>query len=268
MTRPPRQKLTRYALIALTLLVFSAAPLAGQNREWLPTRGTRAWARFGPRSWKEVRIRTTAFDSNEKVVRSSTTIARSRVNRVGRFSITLCVNTAVEVAGQQFSSEPQEITRDLAPQVVSSKVVGSETVTIGDRKYPTAVIELITKSRTTRDSSTLYHSKDTTPQTLKRITKSVDAQTSNATSTTTVNVTALGKLKDILGETKRTWSVTTVIERHDRTVTIREVHCQDVPGELVSQVTEERDEDGKLLSRKELELVGYGQGRIRRLFRR
>ncbi len=53
----------------------------------------------------------------------------------------------------------------------------------------------------------------------------------------------------------------------DKTITIREVNCADVPGELVSQITEEHDANGVLVARKELELVGYGYGRPTALFR-
>jgi hypothetical protein len=268
MTRLLRHNPIRCALVILALVTLLCAPTQCQETEWLPTQGTHAWARFGPRAWKEVRIRSSAFDENEQLIRSSTTIARTRVTRVALRTVSLCVATTVEVAGQEFSAEPREFTRDLAPQVESSKIVGTDDIEIDGQKYPTQVIQLVTKSGTKRDTSSLYFSGNTVPQTLKRVTTSVDTQAPGLPISTTVLVTELDKKRDVLGEWKCSWSVTTVIKRGDQTVTIREVHCQDVPGELVSQITEERNEAGQLVSRKELQLVGYGQGRIRRLFRR
>ncbi len=243
------------ALAVLALVGMFAAPAACQEVEWLPTRGTHAWARFGKGAWKEVRIRTSIYDENEQLVRSSTTIARTNVSRVLPRAVSLCIKATVEVAGQEFSSDPQEVLRDLAPQLESSKVIGTETLTIDGQEYSTQVIELVTTSGTKRETSNLYHCATTVPQTLKRVTTSVDTQMPDVTTSTTVDVTELDKKVDILGEKKRSWAVTTVISRPDRTVTIQEVHCLDVPGELVSQVTEERNSEGKLVSRSETELV-------------
>ncbi len=256
------------ALAILALIMCCGAPAPCQETQWLPTRGTHAWARFGLRAWKEVRIRSSVFDDNELVVRSSTTVARTHVVRVARRSFSLCVATTVKVAGQEYSADPKEITKELAPEVESSKIVGSDTVTINGQTYPTQVIELVTKSGTKREVSSLYFCGTTTPNTLKRITKSTDTQTPGVITSTTVTVTGLNQQMDILSETLCTWAVTTVIERAERVVTIREVHCRDVPGELVSQVTEQRNAEGKLVSRKELDLVGYGTGRVRRRHRR
>jgi hypothetical protein len=215
-----------------------------------------------------VRTRTIGFDEEEQVARTSTTVTRTRLLRVARQAVSLCVTTTVEVAGHAFSPAPQEITKPLAPDVESSQVLGTETVEINGQSYSAEVIQLITRSGTKRDVSELRYCSATTPQTLKRVTTTTDTQSPNASTTTTVTVTELNKQRDILGEMKCTWSVTTVIETAQRTITIEEVHCQDVPGELVTQVTEERDAEGKLVRRNEMELVGYGLGRARRIFRR
>lgn len=268
MTHWLRQLPIRWALLAVFFGACSLSEARCQETGWLPTRGTHAWARFGLRAWKEVRIRSSSYDENERETRSTTTIARTRVVRVARHTLSLCIQTTVEAAGQEMTAEPQEITKDLAPEVESSKVVGTGTILIDGREYPTQVIELVTKNGTRRETSNIQYCATTTPQTLKRVTTSVDPQQPDMPTSTTVTVTELNKMMDILGETKCTWSVTTVIKKGDRTATIREVHCQDVPGELVSQITEERNADGKLVSRRELELVDYGTGRLRRLFRR
>lgn len=257
----------RYVIIALTLVSCLTAPCWCQDAKWLPERRTHAWARFRPGAWRKVRIQNSTFDENEELVRSSTTVNRTRVTRLGRRSFSLSVSTIVNAAGQQFASEPQIITKELSPQVVSSKVMGTDTVTIEGCEYPVQVVKLVTKNETTRETSTLYYSPGTTPKILKRVTSSVDPETPKVQTLTTAKVTQLNKRRDVLGQTLCTWSVTTTIEKTNRTVAIREVHCQDVPGEVVSQVIEERNAEGKLASRKEVELLGYGQGR-RRLFNR
>ena len=256
------------ACLVLGLAVWCGAKVTGQEMDWIPTVETHAWSRFGLRSWKEVRVRAFSFDEKGEVERSSTTVARSRVTKLGNRSFSLCVSSTVEVAGREFPSEPQTITRDLTPSVQSSQVTGNETITIDGQDFPTQIIQFVTTNGTVKETNTLNYCPDTYPPMLRRVSTSVDTLNPDVTSEMTTTVTEMNKMTDILGELKCTWSVTTVIKQRDHTITIREVNCQDVPGELVSQVTEERDANGVLVSRKELELVGYGVGRSFRFFRR
>ena len=230
---------------------------------WNPRVGS-----FRACAWKEVRIRSIAYDENEQEVRSSTTVALMCVVRVARHTLSLCVSRTTEVAGQEFSTEPKEITKELAPQVESSKVVGTETVRIGTQEYPAQVIQLITKSGARRETSKITIAARQLPTRSNVLQHRSDPQTPNNTTATTVTVTELNRMASVLGEQKCTWSVTTVIKTGNRTVTIREVHCCDVPGELVSQITEDRNGSGKLVSRRELELTRYGTGRFRRILGR
>lgn len=256
-----------WALVAVAATSFVQPPALGQPLDWMPTVRTHAWSRFGARAWKEVRVRTYAVGEQGEVLRSSTTIARTRVTNVDARSFSLCVSSTVEVAGQAFPSEPQTFSRDVAPRIESSEVVGQQQVTIQGQEYATQVITFSSATGTQQESNTIFYCKDTTPQMLKRVTTSVDSANPDAATETTVAVTELNKMADILGEPKCTWASTTVIKMPDKTIAIREVNCAEVPGELVSQVTEEFDANGVLVARKELELIGYGYGRPKRLFR-
>lgn len=251
----------RCFLVSLTILASLAVASWSQDATWLPQRETHAWARFRPGAWKKVRVHNATFDDNEQLVRSSTTTTRTRVTRLGRRSFSLSISTIVNAAGQQFASEPQVITRELAPEVVSSEVLRTDTVTINGQQYPTQVIEVVTKDGDQRDTSTLYYSPGTTPSILKRVTSSVTTEEPEVKTSTVVKVDDLNQKRVVLGETLCTWSLTMTIQRPNRTLTIREIHCEDIPGEVVSQVIEEHDADGKLASRKEVELLGYGRGR-------
>ena len=265
MTRRTRFRTLLWVWIAAIAVLPVQRMAVGQSPEWIPTAGTHAWSRFGPRAWKEVRVRTYTVDPNGQVLRSSTTIARTRVTRVERQSFSLCVSSTVEVAGREIYTGPQTLTREVAPQVDSTESVGTDKVLIDGQEYGDEVIRFVTTSGTQSDENTIYFCRDATPHLLRRVTTSVDATHPDERMETTVTVTELNKMADILGETKRTWSTTTVVRRHDKTVTTREVNCADVPGELVSQITEEHDAKGVLVSREELELIGYGVGRPRRL---
>jgi hypothetical protein len=240
----------------------------GQTPEWMPTTGTHAWSRFGANAWKDVRVRTYSIGENGAVQRSSTTIARTRVTKVERHTFSLCVSSTVDMEGREFPSEPKTVTREVAPQVESAEAVGDQKVTIDGREFGAQVIRFVTTSGTQKETNLIFFCKEATPRLLKRVTTAVDSAHPDQASETTVTVTELNKMADILGEQKCTWAATTVIAMRDKVVTIREVNCAEVPGELVSQITEERDANGVVFARKELELIGYGYGRPRLLLRK
>lgn len=261
-------KRTLLAVVSAAFTLMGGTLACGQEFEWLPTVETHAWSRFGPQAWKEVRLTTYDYSTNGQVARSSTTIARTRVTTVGLRSYSLSVASTVAAAGREFPAQPHTITRDVVPDIKAHQVLGEETLTIRDRQYPTQVIQFVTASGTRQETNTVYWSRSVYPHVLKRVTASVDVNHPEAASEITSTVTALDTHTDVLGERKCAWTVTTVIKHRDRTITIQDVNCHDVPGELVSQVTEERDQHGTVIARKELEVVGYGFGRPRRGWRR
>ena len=163
----------------------------GQAPEWMPTTGTHAWSRFGPRAWKEVRVRKYVVGDNGEVVRSSTTIARTRVTSVERQSYSLCVSQTVEMQGRESPSEPQTLTREVAPQIELAEAVGDQTVTIDGCEFGTQVIRFVTNSGTQRETNTIYFCKNATPQLLRRFTTSVNSLHPDHVTETTVTVSEL-----------------------------------------------------------------------------
>ncbi len=254
------------ALLSAAVICTDFPQARGQAADWLPTVETHAWSRFGLRAWKEVRVRKYVMRKNGEVLQSST-LARTRVTRVGPHSYALCVSSILEIGGDGSPAVDQTIERDVAPAVGESEVVGEQQVTINGKAYATQMISYKSVAGNQQETNTIFFCKDTVPQVLKRVTTTVDRITQATESETITTVTVLNSMADILGEAKCTWSTTTVIKMRDKTITIREVNCPDVPGELVSQTTEEHDANGVLVARKELELVGYG-GRPLRLFPR
>lgn len=255
-------------LVAIALMCVATPSVPAQETGWMPTVDTHPWSRFGPRAWKQVRVTKSAFNEDGNLQRTSGTVTHTRVTRVFGNHFSLCVTAEVVAGGREFAPEPQTVTCDVAPGPSSSELVGTEQLRINGRDFRTQVIRLTTTDVTTRRISTLHHCADTCPSILKQHIKIEDVKTGTVLSETTMTVTHLDKPVDVLGEEKGAWFVTTVLTRKDGTVTTQEVMCHDVPGEMVSQVTEERDAKGRLLLRTELELEGYGYGLMRRLFRR
>ncbi len=259
----------RRCLFPALLIALGAGFAAhGQDANWGSSATTDAWAKFGPRSWKTVRIVTKSYDENGAVASEGTTVAQTQVATVGRRSFALQVQTTMEMMGDQFFSDPQLINRTFEDQSPSTTTIGQEPLTIKGQDFPTEVVQTVVDDNNATRTSTVHFCRLTSPQVLKRVTVAKDPVNDQVKSHTTVTVTELDKVVDVLGELKSCWAVTTVIEVGEVTVTTTEVHCDDVPGELVKRTTEEHNALGRLVRRSELELVGYGYGRPRRAYRR
>ncbi len=261
MTRALTHPLIR--LLAAVILSFAVGSAAGaQSLPWSPTSVSHAWAKFGPRTWKTVRVVTQAYDTTGKLEQVSTSIIRTRVTRVTRRGVGLCISTRVQIAGDELPAAPKLITSPFSKDSPGFRRVGKKLITIGMCDYETLVYQSIVEEEGTRRTDTVYYSDKTTPGVLKREMISREVATNETISTTAITVTELAKTRSILGASKKTWTVATVMKRGGRTTISTEINCGDVPGALVSRTTEERDSDGRILRRTKLDLTGFGVGRV------
>lgn len=262
------ENLRRVAGAIGVCLIVCATLVCAQQVPGVPDPASHSWARFGPRAWKVVRVKTDSFDDRGQVERTSTRTTRMQVTRVTRRSYSLCVSSTADVSGNHIMPEPQTVTQDLDQNVILSQTLKSETLTIGNREYIANVVRVVTQNGNVVRTSTIYYSHHAVPEVLKRKTISTNAQTHDIISETTVDVTEVDHRREILGELLSTWTVSIVFKQGGAVTITREEHCEDVPGELVSRETEKRDSSGRIQVRDELELVGYGYGLMRRAWRR
>ncbi len=255
-------------LAALGLVVLWLAGSAyGQRIPGVVDPESHSWARFGPRAWKVVRVKTETLNEQGQVERSSIRTTRIQVTRVTRRSCSLCVTSTAEIEGNQIAPEPKILTQTFDQNIISTENLRSETLTIGNREYIVKVVRIVSKNEGVIRTSTVYYSRQAQPQVLKRTTISKDAQSGDIISTTEVAVTEVDRQRTILGESHNTWTVSIVFKQGGATTITTEVHCADVPGELVARTTTKRNADGRVVTRSKLELIGYGSGLLRRAWR-
>src|SRR5205814_8343212 len=119
--------------------------------------------------------------------------------------------------------------------------------------------------------TTLYYSDQYPPFVLRRET-SVEGATEEKRHSSLVEVVALDLPQRVRGELKQaSYIKTTQTLPQSSTVTL-EVHCDDVPGGVVSHWASEADSSGRVLRRSTLELVEYhvasAPGQLQPMFRR
>jgi len=254
---------TILGLVAWTSL-GALAGFAGAAEHDAILRQDHAWGRFGKGSWREVRIVTQTFDPQGNPADSSVTHNKTSVQDVTADHVTLKVEVTVEVAGQRFPSEPQIITQgfagETAGQTVSVKPGAGETVTIDGEPVECETREIEIQGGVTREVSLISYAPEHFPSILKRTTTMRDAAGTKTMQEVTSEVKAVGMPRRVLNERfQRDAFLVCEQQRNDRGLTtIWSWHVPDIPGEIVDQSSKKVDNEGRLVRRTTLELVGYG----------
>lgn len=248
-------------LLAGMATVAGAATAPGNEAIW---RRDHAWARFGRGSWRSVRIVTQNFDEQGQPTDSSITHNKTTVEEVTPDRVTLQVEITVEVAGQRFASQPQIVKQGYAGetvgQTISVKPKPAETVRIDGREFRCETQEIVIAGGVTQETSLISFAPGHSPSILKRESKMQDAAGTKTMQEAVTEVKAVGMSRRVLGErVPREAYLVRQVQSNDRGLTTTwSWHVPDIPGEIVDQSSKRVDDQGRLVRRTTLELVGYG----------
>ncbi|MDA1050536.1 MAG: hypothetical protein O3C40_08645 [Planctomycetota bacterium] len=243
-----------------TALVAQAPPTAAE-----PSIGDKhAWAHFGIGSWKLVRVYMETLGESGEVESVSITETKTTLDKADEKGYALKVEVTVEVAGKRFQAEPKYLAYgyhgELQGQTVELKQLGSGHAEICGHKYTTGTRHIVINSGTTQSVSTVEYSDTVAPYFLKRTTEITDNETNNRNYHSVVEVIAVDMPEKVLTEVKSAAHVKT-IETFDNgtskvTKVTLEVHCESVPGGVVSHTSKQVGAD-KRITRSTLELIDY-----------
>jgi hypothetical protein len=221
-----------------------------------------AWAQFDIGSWKLVRVYTETFDDKGKVESVSITETKTTLDKADERSYTLKIEVTVEVAGKRFRAEPKYVAYgyhgELQGQSVEVESIGQGQTTICDNDYPTGKRRIVINGQTTQSISTVDYSDAIAPYFLKRTTESIDIKTKARNYHSIVEVIAVDMPEKVLTEIKSAAHVKT-IETYGNGITkiTLEVHCESVPGGVVSHTSRQMSTDNLTSQRSTLSLVDY-----------
>ena len=203
-----------------------------------PTLGDRhAWAQFGVGSWKLVRVYTETLSESGDVASVSITETKTTLDQVDEKGYALKVEVTVEVAGKRFQAEPKYVAYgyhgELGPMLLA--IEGEATKSISTVEYTNAVA----------------------PYFLKCTTESINSETQTPNYHSVVEVIAVDMPEKVLTEVKSAAHVKTIetFENGSSKVTL-EVHCDSVPGGVVSHTSRQVGADHRV-TRSTLELLDY-----------
>ena len=254
-------------LVATLTLVCPMASYALSEEARLP-RNHHRWARFRPGAWSRVRVVTKTFDEKGKVTTTSTTNTTHGLMKVERGGCTLKISRTMEVAGKVLDAKPQEVWRGFNDEKEGETSTwhksGPGAVVIDGESVPCDVYEVETVTENQRRTTKVYYSAHRAPFVLKREIISTDGTDNPPLVQTVEEVVAT----DLPFETRSGVLLTSVIKtvrRHVQGTTITTaLHCDQVPGGVVSYTSKELDASGRVIRRSTLELIDYGLSPNRR----
>lgn len=263
--RPP----LLFLLCAVSLMIGRQNALVAQAPDVppAPSIGDRhAWAQFGIGSWKLVRVYTETLGEGGEVESVSITETKTTLDKADEKGFTLKVEVTVEVAGKRFIAVPMYVSYgyhgELQGQAVEVKQLGSGYAEICGHKYVTGSRRIVINSDTTQSISMVEYSDTVAPYYLKRTTESIDNETKTRNYHSVVEVLAVDMPEKVLTEVKSAAHVKTIDTFGDGSngdgsskVTL-EVHCDSVPGGVVSHTSRQIDANNKI-TRSTLELIDY-----------
>ncbi len=261
----------RHSLLVLfcaaSLIIGLPNALVAQTPEVTPTPsiGDRhAWAQFGIGSWKLVRVYTENLGADGEVESASVTETKTTLDKADEKSFSLKVEVTVEVAGKRFQAAPMYVTYgyhgELQGQTVEVTQLGSGQAEICGHKYVTGSRRIVISSDKMQSVSTVEYSDTVAPYFLKRTTESIDNETKEPNYHSVVEVVAVDMPEKVLTEVKSAAHVKTIETFGEGTSKVTkvtlEVHCDSVPGGVVSHTSRQVDASKKV-TRSTLELVDY-----------
>lgn len=249
----------------LPSLLFAAALAASPAWAQEPAvlRQQHPWARFPVGSWKSVRVTSETLDANGLVVNVIRTETRTKLVAADEQGYSLLIESTVDVAGKRFASQPQMVKHgyygESAGQQVTVKKLADEELVIDGRPVKSEVRQATFEADGGTRTSKIYTSSRISPYQIRRET-TTDGVPEEQAVKTTVETVAIGLPQKVLNEIHPAAYVKTTRTSPQGTKVTLEVHCDNVPGGVVSHSASDTDTNGKTVRRSTLELIDFTIG--------
>jgi hypothetical protein len=223
----------------------------------------RDWEQFEPGAWKQVRLHRETFDEQGNVATTSITDTKTTLVDKDEKGFTLCVEMTVEVAGQKFPTPPQTLwygyNGETKGQTVSTERLGNEQLEIDGHKINAELFQINVQADGQRRSIQAACSTDFPfVYRLRSTLTGPEGKQERETDVMRVEVTSIDLPYEVRDETMSVSHVRTTVQRSDSNTVTIEVHCKDVPGQVVAHWSRKSDANDRRLERSTLELLNYG----------
>lgn len=255
-------------LFFLTLFVsiLSTCPLLAQDSGLSPrdsglSSRHHPWGKFAPGAWRTARIVTETIDDRGRTIGTNITETKTTLLKIDDDGVALEMESGIEVAGKQFDGAPQCVKQGFHgdPIVPGARahILPASEVIIEGRTIPCRV-DQVESSDANRTTTKVFYSDAVAPFQLRRESVTTDADGKNILSQTSVEVIALDMPYRVLNEIKSTACLKTVQKHLNGTTVTLSLSAADVPGGIIAHTSKETNNEGRVVRRSTLELIGYG----------
>ncbi|MBN1909028.1 MAG: hypothetical protein JW818_04755 [Pirellulales bacterium] len=239
------------------------AAAAADKQPAVTPRKHHTWAAFSPGAWKCVQVVTETFDTDGKVASVGVSESKTTLKEVGENKVTLEVKSSVWVAGARMDADPHTVTQGLHGQPDGYSVTVEDKdpaeLVIEGKKIPCRVQQLTITSPDKKQVQkvTLHINNEIPPYILRR--QVVISEGDNGDDTTTIEVDALGMPFFLPDGVKSAAHIRSVRHHAKGGTTITLAYTSpEVPGGILAHWSKEVDQEGRVVRRSALELIGYG----------
>ena len=248
------------AIVFLVSLCIFASTSTAQTRD-IPKEHN-GWGRFAPGAWQTARIITESFDDEGNPTGTTTTVERIALQRSRRGYATLRIESVLEVGGKKFDSPVRTISVGYHGEEIGNRTlmqeIGPEETKVEGEPIPCRVRQYEIESPGQHKLVKIHYSKETPPYLLRRETVTTLGEDEEPAYRNQVEVTALDRPYPVLDEIKKTSHQKMVKTNGKSAITKWSIHAADIPGEVVSYRSEEKNNQGQLIRRSTMELMDYG----------
>ena len=245
----------------LLLLIPLCQPTAlGQTRD-IPNEH-HCWGRFTPGAWCLARIVTQSFDKDGKLLGTTTTVERVTLVSVRRGYATLRIESVLEVGGKTFAAPVRTVSQGYHGEEIGNRTnleeLGAGNAHVEGNPIACQVKQYQIQNDDHRKQVRVYYSNQVAPYILRRETITTLGNDPEPTYQNALQVVALDRPHEVLDQIKSTSHLETVKKNGKSITTTAAIHARDIPGEVVSYQSNEKDKEGHLIRQSHMELIDYG----------
>ncbi len=237
-----------------TLCACAKADDLGLTRQHDP------WGRYDPGAWVLVQVKTEAF--NEDGTFESVTESRTTLADVGEDGVTLKMEVGAKIGGKEIETAPQTVNKRFHGELTATEPevtdLGEGEVLIENRQIPCRIRQLVFPRPGGRKVIKVYYSPSVEPYVLRQETALYAEDTENPTSETTMQVVSLSAPCRVWRNFRTACRVKSVRKDASGTTTTWTWTSSLVPGGVICYTTQQVDNEGRLVCRRELQVLDYG----------
>jgi len=241
-------------LMAALLCAVAGADDLGLTRQHDP------WGRYDPGAWILVRVRIQAF--SDAGTQESVTETKTTLTEVGEEGVTLKMEVGAKIGDKEIETAPQTVNKRFhgemnadTPQITD---LGEGQVVIENRQIRCRIRKLEFPRSVGRKVVTVYYSDSVEPYILRQETALYAENGETPTSETTMEVVSLEAPCRIWRNFRAASRVKSVRKDASGTTTTWTWMSSLVPGGVICYTSQQVDNEGRLVSYRELQLLEYG----------